>query len=336
MPSRQRPRRTERTGRLLPALLVASVLTACGARPPAPPAPQASVTSAVAPPAPSQAIPAAPTPVPVVTPPVRLVANNGAVPILEYHRVGSTDGRWERSYASLAADLQDLYTHGFRPADLSALADAVVPVPPGTHPVVLTFDDGDPSHFTWAAGGTTTPGLDSAAGILWHFHQTHPDWAFAATFFVNKHPFGTDSAAKLRWLVAHGAEVGNHTYDHADLSTLSLADELAEIGKEQAYLAQVLPQYAVVDFAYPYGAVKNWQAIADGAYAGVTWHFKFLTLVAGSPLAAIPATTPANVPRIQVAPPATIDNPNWRQLVWASWEQRWLPTAKLYSVQTAP
>lgn len=265
-------------------------------------------------------------------PPRRVIPTNGAVPILEYHSLGTADGRWERSYASLAADIADLYNRGFRPVDLRALGNPVVPIPPGMHPIVLTFDDGDPSQFTWAQGGTAAPGLDSAAGILWHFHETHPDWAFAATFFVNKDPFGTDGVAKLRWLAAHGAEIGNHTYDHADLTTLSADAEIAEVGKEEVYLAQALPGVPVVDFAYPYGAVNNWKEIAEGTYGGVSWHFKFMALVAGNPLDAVPASTPANVPRIQVAPPSTITNPDWRALVWASWEQRWLPTAHLYSV----
>lgn len=254
------------------------------------------------------------------------------MPILEYHRLGAADGRWVRSYASFQADLQDLYNRGFRPVDLRDLSHSVLPVPPGTHPVVLTFDDGDPSQFTWSKTDPGTPGRDSVAGILWRFHQAHPDWSFAATFFVNKHPFGGDSQAKLAWLVSHGAEIGNHTYDHADLAALPLAAQLAEVGKEQAYLAQVLPGYRVVDFAYPYGAVPNWKQIATGTYAGVSWHFRYMALVGSNPLDSIPTATPANVPRIQVAPPAAVAHPQWRDLVWSSWEQRWLPTAHLYSV----
>jgi peptidoglycan/xylan/chitin deacetylase (PgdA/CDA1 family) len=278
--------------------------------------------------------PAGPPPAPPAGPTPRQApaAVDGAIPVLEYHAVAPQDGRWARSPAGLRSDLERLYGEGFRPVDLDQIGLHPVPVPPGMHPVVLTFDDGLPSQFSWAAGSPGVPAPDCAVGILWQFHLEHPDWPFAATFFVNAHPFGSDSAGKLRWLVEHGAEIGNHTYDHADLSRLDPAGRQAEIGRLQAYLAQVLPGYAVHSFAFPYGSVPDVATVSRGTYAGVSWDFRYLALVGSGPLLRQPEGTPAEIPRIQVAAPETVP-PGTLRFVWWGWEHDWLPTAHLYTVQ---
>lgn len=314
-------------GRVLPGLICAGLLATACAHPLA--APARAMAQAMPAKAPAAAPPVAPSPPPAP----RLVSINGAIPILEYHRIGQ-DGRWDRSVASFQGDLARLYTEGFVPVDLRALGDPVLPVPPGSHPVVLTFDDGDPSQFAWNAG-QTAPAADSAAGVLWAFCQTHPSWRFRATFFVNNHPFGSDSGSKLRWLVAHGAEIGNHTYDRADLAALSPAARLREIGLEQAYIAREIPGYQAVSFAYPYGAFPDWRAIAQGSYAGATWSFRYLALVGSAPQPGVPGSFPANLQRIQVTDPRFVQHPQWRDLVWPYWEQHWLPTAHLYTVRRA-
>ena len=136
----------------------------------------------------------------------------------------------------------------------------------------------------------------------------------------------------MRWLVSHGAEIGNHTYDHANLSALTTAQQLAEIGNEQAYIAKEIPGYSAVSFAYPYGALPNWQTIAENSYEGTSWAFKYLALVGSGPIAKVPATFPANLQRIQVTNPSLVKHPQWRDLVWSSWQKTWLPTAHLYTV----
>ncbi len=316
-----------RLGTAVPSTSVAADAQA----PPATVAPAQPAGPLSAPLTPTAAPKAPPPPVP------HLVGQNGAIPILEYHAIAAQEGRWARTPAGLRADLAQLYAEGFRPVDLDQIGESPPPVPAGTHPVVLTFDDGLPSQFAWAQGGASAgPDPNSAVGILWQFHETHPDWAFAATFFVNAHPFGVDSGAKLRWLVAHGAEIGNHTYDHADLLSLDPAGRAAEIGRLQAYLARELPGYTVHSFAFPYGAVSDPNALARGQYQGASWNFSYLALVGAGPLGAQPpgiaADTPVEVPRIQVAAPETCP-PSTQRFIWWGWQRDWLPTAHLYTVK---
>jgi peptidoglycan/xylan/chitin deacetylase (PgdA/CDA1 family) len=310
------------------------MLAACG---------QASRPAAMTAVAPVAVVPAAKT---AVTAPARITVTApsgpyapnelGEIPILEIHRVAVPASRWQITPDDLRALLANLYASGFRPVDFRAVADRQIDLPRGFAPVVLTFDDGDPSQFQWAPGGQgTTPDPNSAVGILWQFHQTHPDWALAATFFVNRNPFGADSAAKVRWLVAHGFEIGDHTVHHVDMTKLDAAQMLQEVGGMAAWIQNAVPGYRVQTLAYPYGFAAHLPSTAwDGTIDGQSYHIRAAVLVGAQP-APSPYSRqwqPLAVPRIQVADPSTLESKSTLQWVWAGWEPQLLANhgAKLY------
>ena len=71
-------------------------------------------------------------------------------------------------------DLQLLYEKGFRPVTMSEYLDNKIDIAPGASPVVITFDDSDPSQFTLLPDGR--PSANCAIGI-WHaFAQKYPDF----------------------------------------------------------------------------------------------------------------------------------------------------------------
>src|SRR5688500_1454777 len=73
----------------------------------------------------------------------------GRVPILEYHIVGDSAGRWARRRGDFERDLQMLYERGYRPVTVAELVDGALDLPAGTSPVVFTFDDASPSQFRY-------------------------------------------------------------------------------------------------------------------------------------------------------------------------------------------
>ncbi len=252
----------------------------------------------------------------------------GEIPILEIHNVASPQSRWQITPADLRAIVANLYASGFRPVTFRDVVERRIDIPRGYAPVVLSFDDGDPSQFQWAPGGQgTTPDPNSAVGILWDFHLAHPDWSAAASFYVNKNPFGGDSAAKVAWLVAHGFEVGDHTMDHVDMTKLNAAQMLFQVGGIAAWVQNAVPGYHISTLAYPYGFSNNLPGTAwAGTYDGQTYHIRAALLVAGNP-APSPysrAWDPLAVPRIQVADPSTVQRVVDRALVWSAWEPRML------------
>src|SRR5438094_4956995 len=71
----------------------------------------------------------------------------GRLMILEYHKVDYPEERWTRTPENFRRDLETLYTRGYRLQSLNALLDGRIPVPAGTAPVVLTFDDSSPGQY---------------------------------------------------------------------------------------------------------------------------------------------------------------------------------------------
>lgn len=102
--------------------------------------------------------------------------------------------------------------------------------------VSLTFDDGTSDHLPvakWLAG----------RGI-------------AATFYVNSGRVGS-APAFLDWddlatIATLGHEIGGHTIDHPDLTTLGADEAARQIGADRSAL--LARGYPAETFAYPYGA----------------------------------------------------------------------------------
>jgi peptidoglycan/xylan/chitin deacetylase (PgdA/CDA1 family) len=109
----------------------------------------------------------------------------------------------------------------------------------GAHPVVvsLTFDDGLESQ--WAA-----------RPIL----RAH---GMAATFYINSVHVGADerlSVQQIRDLAADGHEIGGHTSDHVNLTTLDPAEQQRQICDDRVALSRLFGRTAITSFADPYGA----------------------------------------------------------------------------------
>jgi Polysaccharide deacetylase len=103
----------------------------------------------------------------------------------------------------------------------------------------LTFDDAKVEHATVVA-----PMLQ-AAGVRGTFYVISDAMSWGG---------GSMSAAQVRALAAAGHEIGNHTRDHANLTSLGRAQVEAEFADAQAAIrerAGVTPTTC----AYPYGAV---------------------------------------------------------------------------------
>ena len=167
------------------------------------------------------------------------------VPILMYHRIvpAAEAGNSLRSMVVepelFRSQLEKLRLSGWRTVTLETLAAAMAtgkPLPPRTF--VITIDDG------WGDG------YRYAFPIL-------RDLGLQATYFVIAGRIGSGSflsGRQLRELEAAGNEIGNHTMDHATLSSLTYPEALAEIERASATLERVVGREPV-SLAYPKGGV---------------------------------------------------------------------------------
>jgi len=102
--------------------------------------------------------------------------------------------------------------------------------------VVLTFDDGRPDNYTYAFP------------ILKRY-------GFVATFFIVPGRIGTSrhmTACQLREIAAAGNELADHTWNHDDLTSLTLEQARSRI-RAAADAIESLVGVRPVTLAYPYG-----------------------------------------------------------------------------------
>ena len=201
------------------------------------------------------------TPMPTPRPYYADANEMGQVMVLMYHRIGYPESRYQRTPENFRSDLQRLYEAGYYPINFVDLATGLKEVPPAKKPVVLAFDDSDGSQF-WVMPDRTVD-ADSAFGILLNFHAQHQEeWPLRGTFFV----LGDDSGdhykifgqpewaqQKLEVLVELGMEIGSHTVNHLDLSSLS-EDRLEwELAMSKHVIEELVPDYTVQSMSVPFG-----------------------------------------------------------------------------------
>ncbi|MFB9685078.1 polysaccharide deacetylase family protein [Amycolatopsis plumensis] len=263
-------------------------LTACGG--PAPDAP------APAPPQPASTA----APVRITPAAAREVGADelGRVPVLMYHRlVAQPKSVYERTPADFTAELERLANENYVPVTTAELVSRRLDLPAGAHPVVLTFDDGDPSVFRLTPQGQPEPG--TAVRILLDVAAAHPKFRPVASLYVNEHPFGGDPDGRaLRWLAEHHFEIGNHTRHHTNLRTATESAATAAIAEEDALIRQAIPGYQPTTLALPYGSRPHRPALA---VQGPGYSYGGALLVGAGP-APSPCSSkfePAAIPRIR-------------------------------------
>ncbi len=246
-------------------------------------------------PKPTATLEPSPTPEPSSTP--TIVASPtlppnilGDVLVLEYHLIGEPEGRWQRTPTNFRDDIQRLFDLGYTPANIIDLSLGFPYLPAGRKPIILTFDDSDISHFRYLEDGSIDP--DSAAGILYAFHQKHPQtWPLKATFYVlqdvdvpERILFGQRDAEdqKLQWLVEQGFEVGSHTISHFDLAAGTDEQVQWQLAISQRQLETRLPGYKLRSLSVPFGNYPaNESLLAHGIWEDAPYTYANTVMVAG-------------------------------------------------------
>ena len=236
----------------------------------------------------------------------------GEVPVLMYHQIRADGGGdFDLTPAQFRAELDQLYRQGYRPVRAVDLIHGTMDVPAGTTPVVMTFDDSTKEQFAYGPDGKIKP--ETALGIMLAFQRKHPDFKLAGTFYPNREPFAgvRQGPAMLRWLVAHGFELGDHTYDHIPFMELNATQVQKELVKGERVITNAVPGAKVETMALPLGVMPNPRRLAtSGRWDGESYRFGGVFLVGAGP-APSPFSTkfdPTAIPRIRTSPWAGKDD----------------------------
>jgi peptidoglycan/xylan/chitin deacetylase (PgdA/CDA1 family) len=235
----------------------------------------------------------------------------GRIMILEYHRIDYPEERWTRTPENFRRDLETLYARGYRLVNLGAVLDRRIDLPAGLTPVVLTFDDSSPGQFRYIQqNGSVVIDPKSGIGILEAFIRERPDFGRGGTFYVLPGASKPNrlfdqpehEGRKLRFLVEHGYEIGNHTLWHANLGKYPEATVRAQIAEAQAWIQRHVPDYRPRSIALPHGMYpKELGWALAGTAKGSSYKHDAILMVAGGAAPSPFARTfdPARLPRIQ-------------------------------------
>jgi peptidoglycan/xylan/chitin deacetylase (PgdA/CDA1 family) len=227
----------------------------------------------------------------------------GEALILESHDIGLAAKRWVRTPQRFREDLDRLYRLGYRPVTLAQYVSGRFRLPKGRSPVVLTFDDARRGQFFYLPDGSLSS--ECGIGILEAFHAKHPEFAATATFFILPRRLFDQPrfrAAKLKWLVDHGYEIGCHTLTHRPLGKLSDTGVRKEIALGCRGLHDIDPRVTVTSLALPSGvAPKNRDWLRRGFYDGFSYELQAVVLAGAGPAQApqSPKMDPYRIPRVQ-------------------------------------
>lgn len=168
------------------------------------------------------------------------------LPILMYHRINVTTSATPAASRGLTVHPADfarqmlwLKRRGYRPVTQREVFDALFRGRPlGPRPVLITFDDGYRDVFY------------RASPVLKRF-------GFRATAYVISGRISAGDPSFLTWpllkaLEERGIEIGSHTVDHRDLTSLPAQDALAELTQSRLVLERELG-HPVQWLAYPFG-----------------------------------------------------------------------------------
>ena len=197
------------------------------------------------------------------------------VPIFLYHCIGSYPNPWHRRPDDLRADLDALYEGGYRSVRIEDIVSGRLDLERIPKPFGLRFDDNTEDQFRVLDSrppGDAIPTEDidgnTLIGILERFKEAHPDFGTGGIFYLCAHRFRPDGALfgqpelqalKLRTLLDKGYELGNHTYGHESLSTLSASEMRETIAKCDRMLENLIGDRVdeVRSFAYPFADVPD-------------------------------------------------------------------------------
>jgi peptidoglycan/xylan/chitin deacetylase (PgdA/CDA1 family) len=188
----------------------------------------------------------------------------GQIMLWEYHQFGDVPEQFVRTPDQFRADLQWLYDNGFYVINLHDMLDGNIDVPAGKKPVILTFDDSPASQFRLIPleNGQLAIDPNCAIGILEDFFARHPDFGRGGHFAVLRWqlfdwPGEPDQAEywqdKLEWLLEQGYELGNHTYEHVNMSLLDDEEIKYQLAEANIAIHEFVPEADIRVITLPFG-----------------------------------------------------------------------------------
>jgi peptidoglycan/xylan/chitin deacetylase (PgdA/CDA1 family) len=171
----------------------------------------------------------------------KIYGDRKQIPVLCYHNIKENPPKEDLlwiSEARLNEQMKTLYDSGYHtvlPDQLYQYLITGATLP--TKPILLSFDDGHEEHFSIVAPILSRYGYK---GVF-----------FTMTVCIGKKGFM--NAAQIKTLSDSGHIIGEHTWDHPNITKLEGMNWEQQIDKPKLLLEKITGKH-VIYFAYPYGA----------------------------------------------------------------------------------
>ncbi len=177
----------------------------------------------------------------------------GRVPIIMYHAFVTDPSyidEWTLTLDQFRDQLDWYRENDFAMVGMQSMIDGRFDVPAGKKPIILSFDDASAGQFGLRESGNGGYEVrpDTAVGVLEEYRQQYPEFAGPAFFAVlTWNCFESDGdpstcKERLNWLIDHGYEVGNHTWDHVDMTDVDPEFFTKSIGSMKNWIDERIPQ----------------------------------------------------------------------------------------------
>jgi peptidoglycan/xylan/chitin deacetylase (PgdA/CDA1 family) len=247
----------------------------------------------------------------------------GRVLVAEWHEIQDTTADYKTALPRFKEQVRDLYDRGYRPISVDEFITGSFPIPAGTSPVLLTFDDSYKEHLFFGEDGQPHP--DSVVGILQGMEQEDPTWRARAVFaYYWPYPFReTDTdviASKIRYLVENGFDLSNHSNTHDNLAQLPPNEVVANLAASQRQVAEIVPDYAPRTLTLPFGMFpEDENLVVTGTDGDTTYNHELVFLVGWMPTRSPHHVDfdPTKVFRVPAHGPWGPNDPDWDG--WLEW-----------------
>lgn len=244
----------------------------------------------------------------------------GRVFVSEWHEIQDTDATYKTSMETFRQQLDLLYERGYRPVSAQEFIDGTFPIPAGTSPVLLTFDDSYAEHLSFDEDGNPRP--DSVVGILEEMERQDPTWRARAVFaWYWPYPFRVTDDTQIKqsfeYLLDNGYEISNHSNEHESLAEMSSAEVQENLATAEKRVADLLGRdhVEVSTITLPFGQwPEDRTSVLTGEHDGYSYEHRLVFEVGWMPTRSPHHADydPTSILRVAAHEP-------WGDLTWEGW-----------------
>lgn len=169
------------------------------------------------------------------------------IPVLLYHSIVSNGEVGNLNLSDFERQISFLYKHKYNSVHLNEIN------PSSKNQIVITFDDGYKDIITNVLPILKKYGFKATCFIVSNYLGKYNDWDLENRNYQKKELMNKNDI--IEW-IKNGMNIGSHSHNHKNLTTLNEKDLKNEIFYSKKFLENLF-SIPINDFCYPYGQINS-------------------------------------------------------------------------------